>query len=242
MKHFFFLILLTISGSAFSQQLFYVYDSFTLELVDSVDVTANKDKVESRTVSFGIYKVENVKKGMQLTFTRPGYAPQVFDCSDDKAESYSIILDPSESLVKAYRAKLPYYGRTSVTDKKEPEKAAETQSLSVTVPAPEDSILSIVDQQPDFPGGRPALMNYLMNNIRYPQEALELEISGKVYLQFVVSATGKVSNVRIVRGVNSVMDGEAYRVVKAMPDWTPGYVNGKPVNCYFALPISFKLQ
>lgn len=242
MRYFFFLILLTFSGTAFSQKIFHVYDGFTLELIDSVDVTANKDKVEGKTVAFGIYRVRNAERGTQLTFTKPGYLPQYFDCSDDKAESYTIMLDPTESLLKSYQAKLPYYptkvSLLNITGSEGVSKA-ETDNIPKV---PVDTILSVVDVLPAFPGGQPALMKYLQNNIHYPPQALDLGISGKVYLQFVVSTTGKVSNVRVKRGLNLPMDEESYRVVKAMPDWTPGYVKGKAVNSYFSLPIYFKLQ
>ncbi|ASS49312.1 MAG: hypothetical protein CHH17_11335 [Candidatus Fluviicola riflensis] len=243
MKRFFFLILLTISGSAFGQKIFNVYDSFTLELVDSVEVTTNKDKVESTTVAFGIYMVKNAKNGTQLTFTRSGYETQFFDCSNDENESHTIILDPSQALLKSYRAKLPYYKtQSSVTHEKKSENDPETATdLSEAEQIPKDSILTYVDSIPAFPGGQEALKKYLSENIRYPQQAIELNISGKIYLQFVISKTGVVSSVRVIKGINLPMDAEAYRVVKAMPDWTPGRLKGKAVNCYFNLPISFKM-
>ena len=240
MKYFFFLILLTFSGNSFSQKVFNIYDSFTLELVDSIDVKTNKNKAEILNFNTGVYVVKNVTRGTQITFTKPGYSPHFFDCSNDEAESYTIMLKPTVSLLEAYRAKLPYYEiQASATN----EKVSETSSdLSRNVPIPKDSILTFVDSIPAFTGGQEALKKYLSENIRYPQQAIELNISGKIYLQFVIGKTGVVSNVRVLKGINLPMDAESYRVVKNMPDWTPGYMDGKPVNTYFNLPIIFKLQ
>lgn len=244
MKHFFFLLLITISSSAFSQKIFNVYDGFTLELLDSVEVTTTKDNVISSTIGFGIYAVKNAKKGTQLTFKRLGYETQIFDCSNNEKEALTIILDPSDALLKSFRAELPYYrAKTSTTHKKKPENDTDLGiEVSEEVAPAKDSIFSFVDEPATFPGGQEELMKYLHNNIRYPQQAVELGISGKVYMQFVIHVSGEVSNVKVVRGANLPMDAEAYRVVKAMPDWIPGNVKGKPVNSYFNLPIVFKLQ
>ena len=85
---------------------------------------------------------------------------------------------------------------------------------------------------------------YLAENIKYPQTAVEMGLEGKCYLQFVVSENGYISNVRVKKGVTDCpeCDQEAIRVVKSMPKWTPGKVNGKAVNSTFSLPVSFKLN
>lgn len=108
-------------------------------------------------------------------------------------------------------------------------------------PAP-SPVFTVVESMPEFPGGQAALMKYLSSNIRYPQDAREMGIEGKVYLSFVVDKEGYVKNVEIRRGVYTSMDMEAVRVVKAMPRWKPGTQDGKPVNVLFNLPINFKLQ
>jgi periplasmic protein TonB len=244
MKLFFFLILSTISCSAFTQKIFHVYDGFTLELIDSVDVNTQKKKVETSSVDYGIYKVTNTQKGTQLAFEKPGYQTQFFDCSDNGNSAHNIILDPTETLLKSYKAKLPYYKSETLNEK---QKTTETNTNKTDVQVEKDTvdanrIYTYVEEVADYPGGNAALSKYIRENIKYPQQAFELGISGKVFVQFVVSATGAVSSVRIIKGVNLPMDAEAYRVVKSMPDWTPGRLKGKPVNCYFNLPINFKMQ
>jgi TonB family protein len=243
MKHLFLLILLTISSSVLSQKIFNVYDSFTLELVDSIEVSSKKKKVETSTVALGIYSVTNTERGTQLTFKKPGYQTQFFDCSDSGNSSNRIFLDPTEKLLKSYKAKLPFYKIETLTEDK---KTTETKTDEPDVLAKEDTVkgnyvYTIVEEVANYPGGKSALSKYIQDNIEYPQQAFELGISGKVFVQFVISATGSVYNVKVIKGVNLPMDSEAYRVVKAMPNWIPGRLKGKPVNSIFNLPISFKM-
>lgn len=105
----------------------------------------------------------------------------------------------------------------------------------------EAEIFTIVEEQPGFPGGESALMDYLRNNIKYPQLARESNIQGTVFVTFVVEPNGSISNVQIRRGIGGGCDEEAVRVVKNMPAWTPGKQRGKPVRVQFNLPIRFIL-
>lgn len=97
------------------------------------------------------------------------------------------------------------------------------------------------DYFPSFPGGEVALANYLNENIIYPQEAIEKRIEGRVYVSFVVDSLGNLNDILILKGVNSLLDEEAVRVIKAMPLWTPATHKGKNVNCNYNLPINFIL-
>lgn len=106
----------------------------------------------------------------------------------------------------------------------------------------QDEIYDITEVAPEFPGGQTALFEYLKNNIRYPEQAKELALEGKVYVGFVVRDNGKITNVEIKRGVHELLDREAMRVIKSMPDWKPGMNNGKAVNCRMILPIKFNLD
>ena len=91
-----------------------------------------------------------------------------------------------------------------------------------------------------FPGGNAAMANWLSLNVRYPESARKNNISGRVLVQFVVEKNGRVSDVKVVRGVDPALDNEAVRVVKAMPKWTPAQHKGKAVRSQFTLPINFK--
>jgi protein TonB len=99
-----------------------------------------------------------------------------------------------------------------------------------------------VEQQPDFPGGMEALYKYLGKELRYPMIMREMNIQGKIYVQFVVSKSGKVTQVKIARGLHPAGDEEAIRVVEKMPNWIPGKQNGVPVAVNYILPITFTLK
>ncbi len=94
----------------------------------------------------------------------------------------------------------------------------------------------------EFPGGQKALMDYMISNIKYPAEAKEKDIEGKVFVSFTVDADGKVSNVAIAKGANKLLDDEAMRVVKSMPKWKPAVKDGKAVSSEMTLPVVFKLK
>lgn len=111
-------------------------------------------------------------------------------------------------------------------------------------PPKQEEPLSFVEEIPEYPGGMAALRKYFTDNLAYPASAKEAGIEGKCYLQFVVSKTGEISNVKVLRGVPDCKEcnEEAERLVKAMPKWKPGKQNGKAVDCFFHLPVAFKLQ
>jgi protein TonB len=107
---------------------------------------------------------------------------------------------------------------------------------------PDQEIFVFVEEQPEFPGGEEALMNYLASNLRYPEQARELDIQGTVFIEFVVEKDGSVTNVVVKRGIGGGCDEEAVRVVKSMPKWKPGKQRGKPVRVSYTLPVRFHLR
>jgi TonB family protein len=100
----------------------------------------------------------------------------------------------------------------------------------------------VVEQMPQFPGGPAALMEYLSKNVRYPEEAHKNGVQGRVIATFVVEKDGSITEARIARSVDNLLDAEALRVVNAMPKWTPGMQKGEPVRVKYTIPITFKLQ
>ncbi|THG55401.1 MULTISPECIES: energy transducer TonB [Muribaculum] len=109
-------------------------------------------------------------------------------------------------------------------------------------PVEENKVFTAVEQMPQFPGGESALMQYISKNIKYPPVAMENGIQGRVVVQFVVTKTGKIGEVKIARGKDPDLDKEAMRVVKSLPDFIPGKMNGQAVNVWYTLPVTFKLQ
>ncbi len=106
----------------------------------------------------------------------------------------------------------------------------------------EDVIFTVVEDQPEFPGGETARQQFLSDNLRYPQMAREAGIQGTVFVTFVVEIDGSVTDVRIVRGIGGGCDEEAMRVVRMMPNWQPGRQRGQPVRVQFVMPIRFRLN
>jgi protein TonB len=86
------------------------------------------------------------------------------------------------------------------------------------------------------------MLEYIGNNLKYPKQALEQGVDGRVVVNFVVDENGRISDVKTVRGIGSGCDAEAERVVRSMPPWKAGKQNGKAVKVSFSLPILFELQ
>ncbi|MAO02185.1 MAG: energy transducer TonB [Flavobacteriales bacterium] len=106
----------------------------------------------------------------------------------------------------------------------------------------DEEFFMVVENMPEFPGGDLGLMKYIQKNVRYPAIAKEYNITGKVYISFIVDKQGSVTNVKVVRGVDKNLDEEAVRVVKSLPKYKPGKQRGKPVRVMFTIPINFTLN
>ena len=146
--------------------------------------------------------------------------------------------------------------KTATSNVQTPIVADNNQKSTTTQPAPdkktpspeadiqddENEVFMVVEKMPEYPGGQEAMMKFLMNNVKYPTDAVKDNIQGRVILQFVVNQDGSVSDVVVVRGVSSSLDAEAIRVIKAMPKWIPGTQKGKAVRVKYTMPINFKLD
>jgi TonB family protein len=105
----------------------------------------------------------------------------------------------------------------------------------------EKDLFIVVEEMPEFPGGRINLRLWLSQNIKYPAEAKDKKITGKVFVDFVVSSNGKVTGIKVNKPVHPLLDSEAIRVVSSMPDWKPGTQSGNPVDVSLRLPVEFNL-
>jgi protein TonB len=116
-------------------------------------------------------------------------------------------------------------------------------SPKTSISKDDKTVYTFVDKIAEFKGGTDKMYKFLSNNIRYPQSAIDNNISGKCYIKFIVEKNGQISNAIIQRGIENCSDcnNEALRVVKSMPKWKPSLLNGKKVRSYFLLPINFKL-
>ena len=105
-----------------------------------------------------------------------------------------------------------------------------------------EEVFTHVEQMPKFPGGDAELYKFISNNLNYPAMAIENNVQGRVVVQFVVTKDGSIGNVKVVRSVDRDLDNEAIRVCKKLPKFIPGKQNGQPVNVWYTLPVTFKLQ
>ncbi len=105
-----------------------------------------------------------------------------------------------------------------------------------------EEVFTAVEQMPQFPGGEAELLKYVATHIKYPTMAAENNIQGRVVVKFVVKKDGNVGDVVVLRGKDPDLDKEAVRVVKTLPKFIPGKMNGQAVSVWYTLPINFKLQ
>ena len=106
----------------------------------------------------------------------------------------------------------------------------------------ENEIFKSVEQMPQFPGGDAALMEYIESHIQFPPMYAEINVQGKVVVQFVVDKTGEIGEVKVVRSVDKDLDEEAVRIVKTLPKFIPGRHNGQAVSVWYTLPVTFRLR
>lgn len=130
------------------------------------------------------------------------------------------------------------------------EYEQENTEVYVPVPPPveieepvtvEEEIVNFPNVNAAFPGGEKAMQEFFKDNLLYPQEAMDMAEQGKVYVSFVVETDGSITNVKTERGVSRSLDREAKRLIRAMPNWTPGESGGKKVRTRVMLPVIFSI-
>jgi len=130
-----------------------------------------------------------------------------------------------------------------IEDEIEIEDTESDEDVEIEIEEEDDEeFFMVVENMPEFPGGDLGLMKYIQKNVKYPAIAKEYNITGKVYVSFIVDKKGSVTNVKIVRGVDKNLDAEAIRVVKSLPKYKPGKQRGKSVRVMFTIPINFVLN
>ena len=202
--------------------------------LSSIETKKKQPKVEKKApVKIEQPKVEKVKSSIKFT------APVIKKDEDVKPEEE---MKTQEDLQKTKTT----IGAFNVVGNDEVGGEVLKAKEEIAQPEPpkeeENKVFDVVEEQPSFPGGAGALMQWLRDNIKYPVIAAENGIEGRVIVQFVVSKTGSISDVRVARSVDPSLDKEAVRVVSSMPNWTPGKQNGSAVNVRYTLPVTFKLQ
>lgn len=121
----------------------------------------------------------------------------------------------------------------------------ETTPVEVATPLPpgdDDTVYRVVDVMPEFPGGQNELLKYLARNIKYPEESVKNKEEGRVSLTFTVNKDGSLSDFKVVRSITPLLDAEALRIAKSMPNWTPAKNKGEIVRVAYTIPVTFRLK
>ena len=117
-----------------------------------------------------------------------------------------------------------------------------TFRLKSPVEETKEETLTVVDVMPQYPGGDHELLKFIAQSIKYPTDAQEAGVQGRVICSFVVDKKGNIVEPKIIRGIDPSLDAEALRVIGMMPRWTPGRQDGKAVRVLYTVPITFRLQ
>lgn len=127
--------------------------------------------------------------------------------------------------------------KEQVTD----SKTVNDEAAKTTDNDADEKVFSEVEVSPKYPGGDMEMFNFINKNLSYPEECAERDIQGRVIVQFEVKKDGSIGKTKVVRGVDPQPDGEAIRIVRSFPKFTPGTMNGTPVNVWYTLPFNFKI-
>ena len=156
---------------------------------------------------------------------------------------FMLAVDKGTELVFSHAGKKNMLVPVKVGDRMRVRMLDDTSLPMVREPEYEGSdsdIFQVVEDMPQFLGG--SVQKYVAQHIKYPKEAMEKNIQGKVFVQFIISKTGEVTDVKVARAVHPLLDAEAIRVVQEMPNWKPGTQRGKAVRVSYTVPINFRLQ
>lgn len=179
------------------------------------------------------------------------HSQDVMDLIYNKFDDYGNWIMRTAVNIRTGKEKLETRFITYYSDSELSEKALGTDDVNVLHESKdelvveekkEEPVFTAVEQMPQFPGGEEELMKYVSSNIKYPSMAMENAIQGRVVVKFVVTKTGKIGEVKVVRSKDPDLDKEAVRVVKSLPSFIPGKMNGQAVNVWYTLPITFKPQ
>jgi TonB family protein len=170
----------------------------------------------------------------------------------DQAGNFKIQTDKNADLAVSfvgYKTQLvPVNGNTVINIQMDPQPIAIDLDKKENSPQKEtqtnekgDGNFVIIEEPPTYPGGNEALMKFLVENLKYPDDAKANRIEGKVYAQIIVDKNGNATSVKLIRGVSTSIDKEAFRVASLLKKWNPGKQNGNAIDCAVTLPIEFKL-
>lgn len=199
-----------------------------------------KKKLVGTSNQYGIVSIATAdRRNVFLDIKRYDYIDRKF-----KADNLSLIdkIKMKPKLELSANINSQFSGKT-ITDQDFEEFMERLENVDVsTIPEGCDYLDGIYSRDASFPGGAAALQQFIVNTVEYPETSIDMDEQGKVYLSFVVDSDGKISDVRVEKGVSKDLDRESKRVIRMMPNWKPQYCNGRPVATKCRLPIIFTLS
>lgn len=211
--------------------------------VETVELDLESVSMEATKGSDGAITLK-MKDGSdaQPVFVLDGKVVKEIDNIDPESiDNISVIKDPESEIAKKYNAK---DGVVLITSKDEkllltPKESKNNQDENPPPIIIDGEVFYIVEDMPKFPGGLPALKTYVYSNLEYPENSKNKGIEGEAVVRFLVTEKGEVAHVEVLRSSNQEFDAPALKVVKEMPDWTPGKQRGKAVKVWYVMSIKF---
>ena len=202
-----------------------VFNGYDKQALDAL----NPDDIQSITVQKEKMAAQSVPSAVTGTITVVKKSGETIIFDPDDINSITVQKDTAKSMVKYTRVEdstKTYYYFKKDTAKTKKEKVY---------------LVGKVDVNPEFPGGMSALSKFIKDNLKYPKEAADKKIEGRVTVEFIVKADGSIDDIKVLKGVDALLDAEALHIIKILPNWTPGKLKGKAVAVKFILPISFQI-
>ncbi len=189
----------------------------------------------------GFFKLENVSEdsrlvisyvGFKTLFIKPEFTGEMLiKMVHDTVDFGTVTINPSESGEK----------KSIKEDEGDIKSAPETASPDIT--NSDSEVFYVVEDMPKFNGGGlEEMQKWVMENTKYPEEAVKNKISGRVFISLVINAKGEVTDVQVLKSIHPLLDAEAVRVISSMPDWKPGSQRGKPVSVQYTTVVDFILK
>jgi protein TonB len=210
--------------------------SFTLAAFtyrSPVEVDNEKQRVAHQSISFEVEEKKEIPK-LNLPILKPQHQDRKEESS---SQQINIERSPSDLIIETgdkIKAIDPNAGLDGLTIK--------TGDIIIDIEDVEGEVFDIVDVDAAYIGGYTEMIHFIQSNLNYPQDAIELNEQGKVYVSFVVDTDGSVKGVQVERGVSKSIDREAARIVRSFPKWIPGELNYSKVKTRVRLPINFVLE
>ncbi|WP_300664543.1 energy transducer TonB [Fluviicola sp.] len=268
MKHLLTALLILVNGMLFSQNkrdtIYFDHAWNVTKISDSVkyyriireednlykvsDYYRHSDSLQM-TGAFKDY-AQKVKEGEFVYYEKNGTKSSVYNYKDGKLHGLQTSFYDSGALYKTENyvngnisGNFIVYYQDGKLRRKETYKKGKRTFKACYLPNGKKTTFFEYEIAAVFQKGQESIIQYIKKNLRYPQIAVNEGMQGKVYIQFVVSDRGAVKNVKVKKSTGyQILDDEAVRIIKTMPEWTPGSIDGIPVNSTFSLPVSFKLD